>query len=437
MPYIIPNNLLKPTEKVIKPYNCSMIAVDGPTIKGKLNMEGIEIPYESQYTSQLILNENSKNQPILYGFLGKSVTFLMIKAIYEPQDPNWEIEEDHYIEYYFEDDPNTIRTMGKLLLLTGNSLKRIPQIYLNNPNSKQKVYLEVFMANQHQDDINLNNYININIIKNLYYNNIISDKIDYTNPISVGSSSLFITDINDNVILTIPYKNINTIERNGNMLILGNNTEEKIYLEFLSEFNMKQTHSRISWVLESISNRYLTKTSPQIDNVPPIIIWNDGISTTGYTIITTGDVDYIINTFISGITDNIDGEIDKYDIELTIYHEENVVPVNLIEEPGLYDIYFKISDIAGNENNSLRKAIVFRKFLSSSLSDLQNICSMSVEFYFYHNGPNDLPVVNDKVYLDNLGTNPINDGIYVYKISNDKYPYEIENGIVKQIFEKC
>ena len=62
--------------------------------------------------------------------------------------------------------------------------------------------------------------------------------------------------------------------------------------------------------------------------------------------------------FISGITDNIDGEIDKYDIELTIYHEENIVPVYSIEDPGLYDIYFKISDIAGNENNSLRKAIV-------------------------------------------------------------------------------
>ena len=56
MPYIISNNLLTPADKVIKPYNCAFIAVDGPQIKGKLNMEGLEIPYDSQYTSQMVLS---------------------------------------------------------------------------------------------------------------------------------------------------------------------------------------------------------------------------------------------------------------------------------------------------------------------------------------------------------------------------------------------
>lgn len=360
MPYIIPNNLLKPADKVIKPYNCSMIAVDGPTIKGKLNMEGLEIPYDSQYTSQMTLDENAKDKAVLGGFLSNNTTFLMIKAIYEPQDPNWAIEEDQYIEFYYGDEPETIRYMGKLLLLTGNSLKRIPQIYLNNPNNKQKVHLEIFMANlqqEEQNEITGNEYI-----KGLYYNNIISDKINYTTPVSEGSSLLQITSIEDssiNVIMSIPYDSINTIEISGdNTLIIGNDTEEKIYLEFLDKFNMLQAHSRISWVLEDRVNRYLTESIPSIDTDPPVITWNAGISETGYTSITTGDTSYIIDTFISGITDNRDGGIDKNEVELTIYLEESIVPLESIEEPGNYTIYFSISDIAGNFNVSKRYAVV-------------------------------------------------------------------------------
>lgn len=363
MPYIIPNNLLKPTEKVIKPYNCSMIAIDGPTIKGKLNMEGLEIPYDSQYTSQMILNENERDKAVLGGFLNKNITFLMIKAIYDPQDPNWEIEEDHYIEFYYGDEPETIRYMGKLLLLTGNSLKRIPQIYLNNPHNKQKVQLEIFMANlpQEQEQITSSDYI-----KSLYYNNIISDRVSYTSPVSEGSSSLWITNIDQreqgssiNTIMTIPYNNINTIEVTGdNTIIIGNNTDEKIYLEFLDKFNMLQAHSRISWVLEDKLHRYLNESNPSIDTEYPVITWNNGISETGYTSITTGDTSYIIDTFISGVTDNRDGDIDKYDVDLTIYLEEGIVPLNNIEESGNYTIYFSVGDIAGNLNISKRYAVV-------------------------------------------------------------------------------
>jgi len=81
MPYIIPNNLLTPASKVIKPYNCAFIAVDGPQIKGKVNMEGLEIPYDSQYTSQMTLNEEDSDIPIHYGFLGNEVTFVMIMVM--------------------------------------------------------------------------------------------------------------------------------------------------------------------------------------------------------------------------------------------------------------------------------------------------------------------------------------------------------------------
>ena len=101
MPYIQPNILLTPTEKLIKPYECSFIVIEGPNMKGKLNLEGLEIKYDSFYLSQLTLNENSSDQPLMYGFLGENVTFLMIRAKYMPLDPNWALETEQYINYYY------------------------------------------------------------------------------------------------------------------------------------------------------------------------------------------------------------------------------------------------------------------------------------------------------------------------------------------------
>jgi len=356
MPYIIPNNLLTPADKVIKPYNCAMIAVDGPQIKGKLNMEGLEIPYDSQYTSQMILNEEDSDIAIHYGFLGNEVTFLMIRAMYQPNDPNFEIEADHYIKYYFSDEPTKIKYMGKLMILTGNSLKRIPQIYLTNPSTSQKVQLEIFMANQ-----NTVTESQSNVISGLYYNNVVSDDVNYS-PTLNGSSALYITDIAGDTQIVIPYLNINTItttDDGSNTLIIGTDSEQ-IQLKFLSEFNMKQAHSRISWVLEDRTNRKLTSTAPPIDTVAPYITWTitewDSVTgntmpETGYTSLPSGVTltnVYLKEYYISGITDSRDGIMNINDAELIVYQENNLVPQSGITSQGQYTLYFTVTDIATN-----------------------------------------------------------------------------------------
>lgn len=318
-------------------------------------MEGIEISYETQFSSQMILNENAKDQPILYGFLGNEITFLMIKATYGPSDTNWQFEEEQYIEYYFGNDITNKKYMSKLLILTGNSLKRIPQIYLNNPSLTQKVHLEILMANLSQPDL----VIPETLFTNLYYNNVISDYVLYNNPISTGSSSLYITDINDNIQLSIPLGNINTIERTNdgtNTLIIKDNNNKILNLQFLNDFNMKQAHSRISWLLEDIYNRYLTKILPTLDIDSPVITWEYGINPSGYTIISTGDTTYIIDTFINNIIDDRDGIINKYDIDVIIYPDNDFIPITEITESGKYTIYFNISDIAGNLITNVRYA---------------------------------------------------------------------------------
>lgn len=363
MTYIQPNILLTPTEKLIKPYECSFIVIEGPNMKGKLSLEGLEIKYDSFYLSQLTLNENSHDQPLMYGFLGENVTYLMVRARYMPLDPNWALETEQYITYYFKDDPGQVRSMSQLMVLTGNSTNRIPQIYFNNPSTKYKVYLEVLMANLPQSALlNTQQYAQNSSFSGLYYNSIISDVVNYSVPTSTGSTELKILDINGSTVLVIPYNNLRTISKIDPLtLLIGLDTEEKVKLQFLSEFYCDQANSRINWVLKSTRYRVLTKNYPPIDTTPPTFLWND--VTTGYTTGITSGVTllYLLPSgatytdtnlkeiFISGITDNRDGSISIYDSVLEIYSLNDIVPVTTgITNVGIYSVFFNVRDLASN-----------------------------------------------------------------------------------------
>jgi len=375
MPYIQPNLLLTPTEKLIKPYECSWIVIEGPNMKGKMNLDGLEIRYDSYYLSQLTLNENSSDQPLMYGFLGENITFLLIRAKYMPLDPNWAVETEQYIQYYYKDDPGMKRSMGQMLLLTGNSTNRIPQIYLNNPSNKYKVYLEVLMANLPQSSLtNTQQYAQNITFNGLYWSSIVTDQINFIIPTSVGSSEFKILDIAGNPVLIIPYDKIDprVIRRiNSTTIWIGLLTEEKVILNFLSEFNCYQAISRINWVLKDPKNRKLTISDPPIDITYPEFIWNDVLTgtTTGVTsgvttlyLIPSGQTYSAISLkelFLSGITDNRDGEISIYDAVVEMNALNNIVPTTGITDIGIYNVIFSVKDLANNRNTDQKYVAIY------------------------------------------------------------------------------
>lgn len=365
MPYIQPNSFYT-AEKIIKPYECSMIVVEGPQLKGKINLEGLEFKWENFNLAQMILNPQSSDQPLLYGFLGTNVTFLMVRAKYVPTDPMWAVETEQFIQYYYGDNPTDVRSMGQLLVLTGNSTNKIPQIYFNNTSATNKVYLEILMANLGQDSLtNPDQFKQNSYFNSLYFNSILSDVINYTIPTSVGSTELRIVDIDGNSLIYVPYVNMRTIEKVDPLtLLIGLDTEEKIKLQFLSEFNTDQANSRINWVLKDKQNRTLTVSSPTIDTTPPVITWNTNILTGMTTGITSGMTTtlYLLPSgttysgitiqeiFISGITDDRDGVLSKYDSVIEMYILNDVVPITTISDIGTYYITFTIRDLANNLN---------------------------------------------------------------------------------------
>lgn len=360
------NKLLPPTSRVIRFYQCSTICTEGPNISGKLDLSGVQIQYESQFTTRMVLNPDAKDQPLYYGFLGEDVTFMLLKFTYDETNPACEIEEEQYIEYFFKDNPTEIKYASKLLLLTGNSTHRIPQIFISNP-SPTKVIIEALVANLAQDNLVYEDLDSSYVtITNLYSNNITSDKVwNWTDLVS-GSTQLQIVNVDDDVQLYLDYDEIDTIERNDEAfeLIINTKSDSIIVLKFLSSFEMYQGHSRISWVLEDSLHRYLTKEYPNSDLIPPEITMNPGVEpisgttnvysfpfsrdpvTSGFTIYP----DDIVNYFIYSIVDNRDGVISVSDAQITIREVGHLETLTGITETGIYDIIIGIKDIAENKS---------------------------------------------------------------------------------------
>ena len=361
MTKIVPNDLLQPTEKCIKNWNCTFIATEGPNVTAKLSLEDLAITYDAQYRGRMVLKSGLMDQPLICGFVGQTSTFLMIKVTYDTvNDPYYRYEKDSYnIEYYFEDDPLTIRPIGKLMILTGSSGSKLPQIYLNN-NLDYDVVLDILQA-----DIEVIEPVTINTgttFSNLYWNNVVTDKN------GCGSTQFKVLNSNSDPVAYIPFNSISSFipeELNPKKILIYTTT--KMYtLTFLSEFDKNQVYARMMFVWADIDHRYLDQDyvytncvqSGGTDTTPPVIHYNapyTGItapstaylhlihdSITGWTLSQLNDY------FVSGVTDIWDGNIPISAITLTLQKFGSIPELTEITEEGMYRLTLSVSDIAGN-----------------------------------------------------------------------------------------
>lgn len=356
--YIQNSTFLTPTYKVIRPYECSMVAIDGVDTAGKISLQGLEIPYDSFFVSKMTLNSGATNKPVLYGFLGNDITVLIIKVIYNNStDPRCctTTDDENYIEYYFADQPDIIRPVSKLMVLTGTQSHRIPQMFLNNPHSFN-VIIEIMVASLDMvDSANIDNNITQAVIDGLYYNSVLTDRV------LSGCTQFEIINENNATVLVLPIElfdtdsNIHNIEQNGNVLTITTQNIEKTILKFLSVWDANQAHSRFAWILENPVHRYLTKDYPTPDLVAPIITMNpyvDGIfNSTGAT------SDLLRTYYVEAVDDDRDGEIEVNDVGVIIREHNSVSTLDSIPYEGIFDVLFTIADIAGNATTLMRTVL--------------------------------------------------------------------------------
>jgi hypothetical protein len=134
------NSLFGKGSQYIKINGGDFIAVEGSNTVEKLITSDLRMPYKQLLKGRVILKAGQINYLLNHLGVGDNATFLSIKATYDQKSV---IEMDNYISYSYYDYPVQNLTFAQILVLTGNSSNRIPQLYLNNPNTKYPVILDV------------------------------------------------------------------------------------------------------------------------------------------------------------------------------------------------------------------------------------------------------------------------------------------------------
>lgn len=307
----------------------------------------LKMPYKQYFKTRMFLQPGAANQPINFANLGDNVTFFAMSVYYDPKS---KIEADNYITYHFETDTDTEFPAAQLLVLTGNSTNRIPQIYVTNPNTLYQVKVEILCA---CIDLNMAFFNNISLPSN---SNITITDLEFDD-IQTHVQGLNIKAINalNQVMLYMNLADIAAIERSGHILIIDDNALGRVYFDFVNTYNALQAYSAISWLLEDVVNRTLPQPS---DDTPPVITFTANVvlnaaslTLTNAPYLGTVTKSQLITFMINNVTDAVDGLILMGIADIQI--EQSGVYFSQITSTGTYNIIINAKDIAENNTQEI------------------------------------------------------------------------------------
>jgi hypothetical protein len=356
-------NLFGTKAQFIKTNGGDFVAVDGSGIRERIILSDLRIPYKQILKSRVILKTGQVNYLLNFLGLGDNATFLCMKALYDPKSV---IEADNYVNWSYYDDMTRVNSFADMMVLTGNSTNRVPQLYLTNPSTKYPVYIDIMVGviddsySIFTDTLNQSgtSFVNLN------YTDIHSH---------IVGESLVINDKSSPVrpLIYIRLSDINSIERSGQILIIDDSSLGIIFLQFLTENDTYQAHSLLNYVLQ-YPNTDIDTLNPVSDSLDPILYFYDSV---GDEFITFNGATYGVPydtsdglTFSTSMSlSSFGGHIDKSQLiySLVDYIEDNrdglmsMLPSNLIISgtagnvdnilnTGTYSLSFDFSDIAHN-----------------------------------------------------------------------------------------
>jgi len=365
----------------IKLQNSDFIAVNGINTIERLLGGDIRIPYKQIVKSRIILKTGQVNYLLNHLGLGDNATFLVIKATYNQNSVNIE---DNYIVWNYYDNQSQSYPMAQMMVLTGSPTNRIKQIYLTNPSTKYPVVLDIMVAviddeySYYADTLNQigMSFMNLSILNIETY---------------VPNESIVIWDSNipRSPLAYLVLSSINSISRVGKLLMIDDDSSNRLFLDFSIESYAKQVESILNLVLDQTSV-VIQDLNPLQDLIPPTVHFYDTVENdiAGFTISaigstyssgysTNGDHGMTFSTYISitqsGLVSGtysvltkdrlieilIENTIDITHGGLTqsmsisdsdiILYDYNDLPLVSIYDTGTYSFKFSMSDIAGNQ----------------------------------------------------------------------------------------
>lgn len=273
------NNALNPnTANFIKPYQGEFVAIEGVNMMERINLSDIRIPYHQLIKGVVRLQAGQSNYFFNHLGLGDNATFLLMRATYDTKS---KMEADNFIQYSYSTDKSRIYTFADILLLTGNSENRVPQLILSNPNQKAQVRIDVMVAT---------------IDGNYSYFD--TEDVNQKSITFTGLKASDITCWQENVIIAvlnsignpqayIGIADINSHEVQGKIVIVDDASYGSIYLDFISVFEAKQAASILSYIIENGVNPSEVFT---YDTTEPIMLFSDAVTIYGSTISATTSI---------------------------------------------------------------------------------------------------------------------------------------------------
>ena len=367
------NSLFGASDNYIKFLGGDAVAIEGPNLVEKQILNDLRFPYKQILRSRVILKAGQVNYLLNFLGLGDNATFLSISARYNADS---KIPDDNYIQYNYYPDLTSSFYFAQMLLLTGNTTYRIPQIYLTNPNGTYPVTLDVMVAviddtySFFEDTINQSGLS----FTNLLYSNINT---------FIVNESLVILDTDGNALCYLTLSGISSIDIVGNIVIIKENAIGSLFLEFIDEANAKLGNSVLNYIKNN-NNVVIDANHPYVDLTPPIVYfyqwigntssnssinmigstvsgpYNTGILGTGSISFTTSisfgtyseyskmDLKYLL---ISSVQDNKDNYINIDDNNINLIGITGS-SVDLVSGIGTYSMSFNITDLAGNSINT-------------------------------------------------------------------------------------
>jgi len=362
------SSLFGPADKYIKFLGGDLVAIEGSITIDKQILNDLRISYNQLLRGRITLRAGQVNYLMNHLGLGDNATFLSISARY---NTNSKIEEDNYVKYNYYPNLSNSYYFKELLILTGNSTHRIPQLYLTNPNPDYSVTLDVLVAN-FDDTYNffsdtLNQY-------GLSFTGLRSTDIETY----VTNQSIVVYDLDRLPLGYINLSSISSIERTGLLVTIQEETIGRIFMEFVDEANANTAYSMLNWIWNTPGS-VVNQSNPYTDSTSPVVTFRVGVGgsssvpivLSGATVsgpyttsqglsfsatmslsvwggvnqtITKPD---LINLLITSCVDNRDGtmSLDGSNITVTNF---NMVPVSSITSVGSYSVSFNIEDYVGN-----------------------------------------------------------------------------------------
>ena len=361
------SSLFGSSDKYIKFLNGDVVAIEGVNTIDRQILNDLRIPYTQLLRGRVVLKAGQVNYLLNHLGLGDNATFLSIAARY---DVNSKIEEDNYINFNYYPDLTKTYYMDQLMILTGNSTHRIPQLYLTNPNMTYSVTLDVMVA----------------VIDDTY--NFFTDNTNQTGTTFFGLShsdintyvpdqSIIILDTDRVPLAYISLTSISSVEKNGVIISIHEANIGKIFLEFNNEYEAAQSNSLLNYLLNNLGQGIVIDGNHPFEDINPPVVYfnlNVGATASGATISMTGatfsgpydtsmglsfstSISLGMSTallksdlnslLISNVDDNIDGQV-TLDDSMIILYDSNSAIVNSIQSVGTYSMCFNIMDLAEN-----------------------------------------------------------------------------------------